>query len=875
MQNSVNNIRKNFLNYFAKNNHEIISSSPLIPKNDPSLMFVNAGMNQFKDIFTGKEQAKFLRAASSQKCVRAGGKHNDLENVGYTARHHTFFEMLGNFSFGDYFKEEAIYYAWRFLTEELGLSKDKLYITIYHTDDEAHKLWRKISGFSDDRIIKIATKDNFWSMGDLGPCGPCSEIFYDHGEHIFGGLPGTKNEDGDRFIEIWNMVFMQYEQLENERIKLPNACIDTGMGIERIAAVLQGKHNNYEIDLFDNIIKNAEDNFSVKVTEKNIQSYRVIADHLRAMSFLITDGVMSSNEGRGYVLRRIMRRAMRHANLLGANKPIIYNLVDNLIANMGEAYPELVRAESLVKEIIQSEENRFLTTLNKGLKILETELEATKTNIFSGQTAFKLYDTYGFPLDLTEDILKSKNISVDKESFSTEMQKQKDLARQAWSGSGEKQISKIWHELEDKFGATEFLGYLHSKSEAKIQAILVDGELIDEVTEGKFQLLTNQTPFYAESGGQMGDVGEAYNNNCRIKILDTKKQLGKLHIHECELIDGKLSNNENITLEINDEYRAKLKANHSATHILHAVLKELLGDHVVQKGSLVASDKLRFDFSHTKAVTAEQLKLIERKVNEIILQNKQVSTKLMDTEQAISEGAQALFGEKYAEQVRVVAMGCNPQGATYSLELCGGTHVASTGDIGMFKITSESAIAAGARRIEAVTHLDAVNYVNNLEQKLDAITSALNVSDNEILDKINNLQADKKLLEKENQQLKHKAYNITKTELENNSHKLAKFNLLIKKYADLDPKTLRLIAEDAGQKLENQVNIIVSENQGKVAIIVTVSNNLIKEINAGLIAKEVSILLGGKGGGGKPNLAQAGGDSLENFTKIKDLVENL
>jgi alanyl-tRNA synthetase len=770
---STNQIRSEFINYFVKNDHTEVHASSLIPHNDPSLMFVNSGMVQFKNVFTGLEKRDYARATSSQKSVRAGGKHNDLDNVGYTARHHTFFEMLGNFSFGDYFKEKAIYYAWDLLTKEFSLDKSKLYVTVYHTDDEAANFWKKIANLSDDRIIRITTNDNFWSMGDTGPCGPCSEIFYDHGPHIPGGLPGTPEQDGDRYIEIWNMVFMQYEQVDkNTRIELPKKSIDTGMGLERIAAVLQGVHDNYDIDLFKEIISASENLTKTKAIGDAKFSHRVIADHLRSCAFLVADGVMPSNEGRGYVLRRIMRRAMRHAHILGAKEPLMYRLLPTLVGLMGEAYPELKRAEDFVSAIFKQEEERFRTTLDRGLKLVEEESSALKSGgIFSGEVAFKLYDTYGFPLDLTEDILKSKDIRVDSDEFHTKMQEQKERARKSWSGSGEAKTDGLWFDIQSAHGGTEFLGYSLTEAQGTVLDLVSDSERKESISEhgAKFILITNQTPFYGESGGQMGDIGSIISDNAKIKVTDTKKYLGNIFAHYCNLESGSVSKGDIVTLKIDIEHRDNIRANHSATHILHAVLREVLGKHVTQKGSLVAEDRLRFDISHPNAISLEDRAIIEDKVNKIIRENSEVKTVLMSTEDAISKGAMALFGEKYDSEVRVVSMGLkNTDENEYSVELCGGTHVSHTGDIGSFKIISENAIAAGVRRIEAVTGVHVIDYLRQTEALLTNIVDTLKVGRAEVLEKLTSLIESNKASEKALSELKIGAmtYNKSKAEAE-------------------------------------------------------------------------------------------------------------
>lgn len=855
---SVNQIRSVFLDYFAKNGHTIVPSSPLVPQNDPTLMFTNAGMVQFKNVFTGEETRNYTRASSSQKSVRAGGKHNDLDNVGYTARHHTFFEMLGNFSFGDYFKEEAIYFAWQCLTKEFALPKDKLYITVYHTDEEATKLWKKIANLSDDRIIKIATNDNFWSMGDTGPCGPSSEIFYDHGDQVAGGLPGTPEQDGDRYIEIWNLVFMQYEQLANgERIKLPKASIDTGMGLERIAAVLQNVHNNYEIDLFKNIIDYTSDLVKVKAQGKDLTSYRVIADHLRSCSFLIADGVMPSNEGRGYVLRRIMRRAMRHAHQLGCREPLMHQLLPALIYEMGQAYPELVRAEMLISDVFLQEELRFKRTLDKGLKLLEEELPSNNNvKIFSGEIAFKLYDTYGFPLDLTQDILKSRNVEVEVSVFDQCMEEQKSRARAAWSGSGEKATEEIWFELYQKHGSTEFLGYEVNEAQAIILAIIdnADGKII----------VTNQTPFYGESGGQMGDIGYIISSTGeKYKVNDTKKFLGKIHAHYVENCNFKES--DNVIMKIDTNYRNNLRIHHSATHLLHIALRKILGEHLTQKGSLVAHDRFRFDFSHNKALSLEEIVEVEKLVNSLIRENSLVNVKLMSTEDAISSGAMALFGEKYEEEVRVISMGP-------STELCGGTHVNRSGDIGLIKIVSENAIAAGIRRIEAICGSFALDYLNGQENLLNHLAQELKSPKSNLLDKVSSLLRERKELE-------DSLTNLRKEMLINSSD-ISIVNYgdieLVEKFAEnIEVKDLRNFAEHMRSKHKNAIIVAGSSLEGKSSLIIAVGDDLVDRFDAASLIRQANACADGQGGGGRRELAQAGGFNYQKRKEISNLLNNL
>jgi alanyl-tRNA synthetase len=866
-------VRSKFITYFKANNHTHVPASSLIPHNDPSLMFVNSGMVQFKNVFTGQEKRHYNQAVTSQKSLRAGGKHNDLENVGYTARHHTFFEMLGNFSFGDYFKEQAIYYAWNLLTKEFELPKEKLYVTVYHTDDEAVSYWKKIANLSDDRIIRINTNDNFWSMGDTGPCGPCSEIFYDHGEQIYGGLPGTKDEDGDRFIEIWNMVFMQYEQVDkNTRIELPQKSIDTGMGLERMTAVLQHVNNNYDIDLFQEIIDFTENIVKVKVEGEAKFSYRVIADHLRASSFLIADGVIPSNEGRGYVLRRIMRRAMRHAHILGNKEPLMYKVLPKLVDLMGNVYPELKRAESFISSILEQEEIRFKTTLERGLKLLTEETETlTKGNELSGEIAFKLYDTYGFPLDLTEDILKNRDISVDHKGFEEQMLAQKERARKSWLGSVESKTDQLWFNIKEQYGSTEFLGYTLNEAECKIIALIKDNNLVDDVqeTDTQFLLISNQTPFYGESGGQMGDIGKIFAKDSKVEVIDTLKYLGSIIVHKCILKKGQINVGENANFSIDIRYRQNLRIHHSATHILHAVLHNILGKHVTQKGSLVAPTYLRFDISHSKAVTNEEIILIEDKVNEIIRDNHEVNTTLMATEDAVKHGAMALFGEKYDSEVRVVKMGDN------SLELCGGTHVRRTGDIGSFKITSESAIAAGVRRIEAVCGEFVIKLMREKDNLLKSVESTLKTNKNELITKVNNILERNKGLEKELEKVLLARLDLNVEQIEKQAEKIAGIKLLYKKVGNIDNKILRQAAEQLTNKVEDLIVVYIAEGIGKLSITVAVSKAITDKFNAGIIAKELSLFLGGSGGGGQPAIAQAGGNDLGKLTNIHEKLYSL
>ena len=864
MQNSsLNAIRTTFLDFFADHGHEIVPSSALVPHNDPTLMFSNAGMNQFKNVFTGVEKRANLRAASSQKCVRAGGKHNDLDNVGYTARHHTFFEMLGNFSFGDYFKEEAITLAWNLLTKTFQIPKEKLLVTVYHTDDEAFTLWQKIAGLPEQKIIRIPTNDNFWSMGDTGPCGPCSEIFYDHGEAIKGGPPGSPEQDGDRFIEIWNLVFMQYEQVDKQtRNTLPKPSIDTGMGLERLTAVLQNVHDNYDIDLFQHLIAASQ---SESGTKNHLVSHRVIADHLRSSAFLLADGVMPSNEGRGYVLRRIMRRAMRHAHQLGCREPLMHRLVPALVTEMGEHYPELKRAEVLIKETLRQEEERFKQTLERGLKLLEEETDRLpEQGMLPGEAAFKLYDTYGFPLDLTQDILRGKGLSVDEAGFETAMAKQKADARAAWSGSGEKATGKIWFELKDKVGPTEFLGYAQDHAAATLLAIIVDGQEVNHVANGEATLIFNQTPFYGESGGQMGDRGWVKSgDNVFATVNDTGKPLDNFFTHKVS-VNAPLKVGDALDLQIDSETRSRLRANHSATHILHAVMRKQLGEHITQRGSLVAADKLRFDVSHAKALTREEILAIEQEVNHIIWHNSPVATKLMTPDEAIKEGAMALFGEKYGDEVRVVSMGKG-----YSTELCGGTHVNATGDIGLFKIVSESAVAAGIRRIEAVTRDGALNAITLQDSVIRELALQFKSGVADLPERINTLVNERKKLEKELAETR-KQLAIGAGGDKPVAETIGKFTFISTIFDGLDPKELRNVADDY-LKL-SQIVFVATVNEGKASIVIGVVKDISATLSAVDLIKPAVELVGGKGGGGRPEMAQGGGADAD---KLPQAVLNV
>ncbi len=864
----VNELRKSFLNYFGTNGHEVVSSSPLVPRNDPTLMFTNAGMVQFKNVFTGLEKREYSRAATSQKCVRAGGKHNDLDNVGFTARHHTFFEMLGNFSFGDYFKDEAIGFAWNLLTRELGLAKEKLLVTVYHTDDEAFDLWKKIAGLGDDRIIRIPTNDNFWAMGDTGPCGPCSEIFYDHGDHIWGGPPGSAEEDGDRFIEIWNLVFMQFEQVTlEERISLPKPSIDTGMGLERISAVLQGVHDNYDIDLFKALINASVEFTGVKAEGDKVPSHRVIADHLRAASFLIADGVLPSNEGRGYVLRRIMRRAMRHGSLLGAKQPLIHKLVPTLVSEMGGAYPELVRAQFMIAETIELEETRFRKTLERGLLLLG---DATQTlsegDSLDGDTAFKLYDTYGFPLDLTQDALRRRGISVDTDGFQTAMERQKAEARKSWAGSGEAADDRIWFELRETNGTTEFLGYETEKAEAVVQAIVADGKSVDNAKAGEvISIIVNQTPFYGESGGQMGDRGVISFDGGTVEIIDTKKRGEGLFVHIGTVVSGVLRKGMPVELLVDHAGRSGLRRHHSATHLIHEALRHVLGDHVAQKGSLVAPNRLRFDFSHQKPIAAADLAVVEAIANEVVQQASPVTTRLMAVDDAIEAGAMALFGEKYGDEVRVVSMGTATHGAkagkTYSLELCGGTHVRNTGEIGVIKLLGESAVAAGVRRIEALTGQNALSYLEEQEARVNDIADLLKVPAGSAVARVQSLVEERKRLERELADAKKKLALGGGASGEGSEAKQINGVQFIGQIVEgIDAKDLKGLVDEAKARLGSGVVAMISvSGDQKAAVVVGVSDDLTGKFSAVDLVRAGSMAVGGKGGGGRPDMAQAGG----------------
>ncbi|MGF9567335.1 alanine--tRNA ligase [Neorhizobium sp. JUb45] len=865
----VNEIRSTFLDYFGKNGHEIVSSSPLVPRNDPTLMFTNAGMVQFKNVFTGLEKRPYSTATTAQKCVRAGGKHNDLDNVGYTARHHTFFEMLGNFSFGDYFKENAIELAWNLITKEFGIDAKRLLVTVYHTDDEAFGLWKKIAGLTDDRIIRIPTSDNFWAMGDTGPCGPCSEIFYDHGDHIWGGPPGSPDEDGDRFIEIWNLVFMQYEQVTKEqRIDLPRPSIDTGMGLERVAALLQGKHDNYDIDLFRALIAASEEATGVKAEGERRASHRVIADHLRSASFLIADGVLPSNEGRGYVLRRIMRRAMRHAELLGSRDPLMYRLLPTLVAQMGRAYPELVRAEALISETLKLEENRFRKTLERGLNLLSDATNTlAKGDMLDGETAFKLYDTYGFPLDLTQDALRAREIGVDIAGFTDAMERQKAEARSHWQGSGDKATETIWFELKEKLGATEFLGYDTETAEGVVLAIVADGKSVETAKAGDtVQVIVNQTPFYGESGGQMGDTGIIRGEGFAVEVTDTQKKGAGLFAHLAVVTEGEVKVGEAVALAVDHARRSRLRANHSATHLLHEALREVLGTHVAQKGSLVAPERLRFDVSHPKPISAEELQRVEDMANAIILQTAPVTTRLMSVDDAIAEGAMALFGEKYGDEVRVVSMGRGIEGSkagkAYSVELCGGTHVGNTGEIGLVRVLSDSPVGAGVRRIEAVTAEGARAYLGEQDERIKALSGVLKVQPAEVLARVETLVDERRKLEKELADAKRRLAMGGGGQGDGAAdiREVAGVKFMGKTLNGIDAKDLKGLADEGKVTLGSGVVTLIGVSEdGKASAVVAVTEDLVGRLSAVDLVRIASAALGGKGGGGRPDMAQAGG----------------
>ncbi|ETI63648.1 alanyl-tRNA synthetase [Sphingobium sp. C100] len=878
---STNDIRRSFLDYFGAAGHRIVPSAPLVPHNDPTLMFVNAGMVPFKNVFTGLESRPYKTATSSQKCVRAGGKHNDLDNVGYTARHHTFFEMLGNFSFGDYFKEQAITHAWTLLTREWGLPAEKLTATVYHTDDEAFDLWKKIAGLPEERIIRIPTKDNFWAMGDSGPCGPCSEIFYDHGDHIWGGPPGSPEEDGDRFVEIWNLVFMQYEQEANEIVsELPRPSIDTGMGLERIAAVMQGVHNNYDTDTFRALIEESGA-ITRTATDGEFQaSHRVIADHLRSTSFLIADGVLPANEGRGYVLRRIMRRAMRHAHIIGAKDPLMYRLVSSLVSEMGGAFPELVRAQPLIEETLLREETRFRKTLENGLRLLdEATVGLNEGDTLPGETAFKLYDTYGFPYDLTEDALRTQGLSVDRAGFDAAMAEQKAAARAAWKGSGEKASDEIWYDIAEKAGNTEFIGYTAMDGEGQVLAIVKDGVNFDSANAGEtVTIVTNQTPFYGESGGQMGDAGRiTTQGGFAAAVEDTAKPLGRVHAHRATVEAGSIKVGDTVHLAVDVDRRDRIRANHSATHLLHAALRKELGAHVTQKGSLVAPDRLRFDYSHPEALTHAQIAAIEADVNAQVRHNADVTTRLMTPDDAVAAGAMALFGEKYGDEVRVLSMGrSGPLGddAHYSVELCGGTHVRATGDIALFKIIGESAVSSGVRRIEALTGEAARLWLTERDDKLRQTAAALKTTPEDVPARIAALVETSRKLERELAEAKKAlALGGGGAAQPAGPEKIGAIDFMGQVIDGLDPKELRGIVDGNKKALGSGVSAVLAVVDGRATIAVGVTDDLVGSINAVDLVRAGVEALGGKGGGGRPDMAQGGGPDGDKAQAALDAVK--
>lgn len=869
----VNEVRSTFVEFFRRNGHEHVASSPLVPRNDPTLMFTSAGMVQFKNVFTGQETRSYKRAVTAQKCVRAGGKHNDLDNVGYTNRHHTFFEMLGNFSFGDYFKDLAIPLAWELVTKEFALDPKKLFITIYHDDEDAYRIWKKVTGFSDSKIIRIATSDNFWSAGDTGPCGPCSEIFLDQGDKIAGGPPGSADQDGDRFLEFWNLVFMQFDQRgPGDRVALPRPSIDTGMGLERMTAILQGVQSVYEIDLFKALIGASEDATGVKAAGQHKASHRVIADHLRASSFLIADGVLPSNEGRGYVLRRIMRRAMRHAQLLGAKDPLMWRLVPTLVRQMGDTYGELVRAQPLITETLKLEETRFRKTLERGLGLLaEASSTLGKGATFPGDVAFKLYDTFGFPLDLTEDALKSRGIAVDTAAFDVAMNRQKEEARKAWKGSGEAATETIWFEIRERTGTTEFLGYDAENAEGEIRALVSDGKEIKSLGKGQEgQIVVNQTPFYGESGGQIGDTGTIKGpKGALFRVTDAQKKLGDLIVHSGVVDAGTFKPGDAVELSVDGVRRRAIRANHSATHLLHEALRQVLGTHVAQKGSLVAPDRLRFDVSHPKPMSAEELSVVEDLANAIVLQNAPVETRLMAIEDAMQTGAMALFGEKYGDEVRVVAMGA-PIGESakpnkaWSVELCGGTHVSRTGDIGLIRIVGESASAAGVRRIEAVTAEGARGYLVAQDERLRELASLMRTRPEDVVDRVKGLLDERKGLERQLADAKRQIA-LGGTGAANDTagdaiRTIGSVKLLARSVQGLNPKDLRGLVDESKKRVGSGIVAIVGVTEdGKAGLAVGVTDDLIKTWNAVELVKIGAEALGGKGGGGRPDMAQAGG----------------
>ncbi|MDR6872845.1 alanyl-tRNA synthetase [Bosea sp. BE125] len=872
----VNEIRSTFLDYFKSAGHEVVASSPLVPRNDPTLMFANSGMVQFKNVFTGQEKRPYARATTAQKCVRAGGKHNDLDNVGYTARHHTFFEMLGNFSFGDYFKEQAITHAWTLITREFGLPKEKLTVTVYSEDDEAHALWKKIAGLPDSRIIRIPTSDNFWRMGDTGPCGPCSEIFYDHGDHIPGGPPGSPDEDGDRFIEIWNLVFMQYEEAAGGiRTDLPRPSIDTGMGLERIAAVLQGTHDNYAIDLFAALIGAIADLTSVASDGPMKASHRVIADHLRCSAFLIADGVLPSNEGRGYVLRRIMRRGMRHAQLLGAKEPLLYKLVPVLTREMGRAYPELLRAESLISETLKLEETRFRTTLARGLTLLDDAArDLVSGQSLKGDVAFTLYDTYGFPLDLTQDALRARGVSVDTEGFDAAMQQQKAKARAAWAGTGEAATEKLWFPLRDRVGATEFLGYDTETAEGVVTALIRDNAEVESLKSGESGfVIVNQTPFYGESGGQIGDAGTIRASGTVAEVSDVQKKLGDVFAHIVTVKEGELKRGQPVELLVDHARRGAIRANHSATHLLHEALRLVLGDHVAQKGSLVSPERLRFDFSHPKPISAEELREVEEIANAIVLRNEPVTTRLMSVDEATASGARALFGEKYGDEVRVVSMGTTAADKPFSIELCGGTHATRTGDIGLVSVVGESAVAAGVRRLEAMTGNHARAHLNSESRLLQGLANLLKVPASEAGPRLTALIEERRKLDRDLTEARKKLAMGGGGAADEPIQEIAGAKLLARAVSGVEMKDLKSLADEAKTRVGSGVVVIVGvAEDGKAGVVVGVTEDMTARFDAVALVRAASEQLGGKGGGGRRDMAQAGGPDGDKAQAALDAV---
>ncbi len=871
-------IRQKFLDFFAKNGHSVVPSSPLVPRNDPTLMFANSGMVQFKNYFTGAEKTDLKRATTAQKCVRAGGKHNDLENVGYTARHHTFFEMLGNFSFGDYFKEQAIEHAWNLITREYGIDKNRLCVTVYHEDDQAAGYWKKIAGLSDNKIIRIATSDNFWSMGDTGPCGPCSEIFYDHGDKIAGGPPGSANADGDRFVEIWNLVFMQFEQVSaDKRIPLPKPSIDTGMGLERLAAVLQGVTDNYDTDLLRDLIVASAAASGIPAQGKQATSHRVIADHLRASSFLIADGVLPSNEGRGYVLRRIMRRAMRHAHMLGCADPLMYKLVPALIALMGSAYPELIRAGDLITETLKIEEERFKVTLGRGLKLLDDELaKIPAKDALPGDVAFRLYDTFGFPLDLTQDVLRSQSRTVDTAGFDVAMKKQKDDARKAWAGSGEAADERVWFDIKDQVGSTEFLGYDTTVASGKILAIVQDGKPVASSVGGECCVIVNQTPFYGESGGQVGDTGTMKTESgVLLTVTDTQKKLGDLFVHYVKS-DKPFKVGDAVNMNVDATRRNAIRSHHSATHLLHEALRRKLGTHVAQKGSLVAPDRMRFDISHNKPMTDEEIRSVESEVNRRIQGNSGVTTRLLPKDEAVALGAMAMFGEKYGDTVRVIAMGGTDAGETkeFSLELCGGTHVARTGDIGYFRVLSESAVSAGVRRIEGLAGDAAIAYTQQEHNILQSIADVLKVPVADLPSRVSQLAEDRKKLERDLSDLRRQMASGGSGSAPSDIKEISGIKFSAKKVDGIPARDLKSIADNIKSKMGSGVIVVATSDEGRASIVISVTPDLTARVSAVDLIRVATPILGGQGGGGRPEMAQGGGPDADKIHDAFTAIEN-